>query len=164
MGQQIAIGALTFGIGFTALVFVFRIRSFKEVIRRGREDRAAEDERPPRGPRPARGRGAGPGELSGAGLGPEALARLAHEDHGLREDEPHGLQQVLGLLLGVALEVEPLDPATLISTASLIALSAHATFWAPCICSANSPMRRRSSSGSPKRPPKGIFRGHVSRV
>src|SRR4051794_39278840 len=38
------------------------------------------------------------------------------------------------------------------STASLIALSAHATFCAPCICSANSAMRRRSSSGSPKRP------------
>src|ERR671915_459257 len=46
-------------------------------------------------------------------------------------------------------------PATVMSTASLIALSAHATRWAPCICSANSPMRRRSSSGSPKRPPNG---------
>src|SRR3954463_13029180 len=46
-------------------------------------------------------------------------------------------------------------PATLMSTASLIALSAHATRCAPCICSANSAMRRRSSSGSPKRPPKG---------
>jgi uncharacterized membrane protein YbhN (UPF0104 family) len=44
VGQQIAIGALTFGIGFTALVFIFRIRSFKEAIRRGREDRAAEDD------------------------------------------------------------------------------------------------------------------------
>jgi uncharacterized membrane protein YbhN (UPF0104 family) len=42
VGQQIAIGALTFGIGFTALVFIFRVRSFKEVIRRGREDRADE--------------------------------------------------------------------------------------------------------------------------
>jgi uncharacterized membrane protein YbhN (UPF0104 family) len=42
VGQQIAIGALTFGIGFAALVFIFRVRSFKEVIRRGREDRAAE--------------------------------------------------------------------------------------------------------------------------
>src|SRR5262245_210205 len=43
--------------------------------------------------------------------------------------------------------------ATVISTASLIALSAHATFWAPCICSPSSSMRRRSSSGSPNRPP-----------
>jgi uncharacterized membrane protein YbhN (UPF0104 family) len=41
VGQQIAIGALTFGIGFAALVFIFRVRSFKEVVRRGREDRAA---------------------------------------------------------------------------------------------------------------------------
>src|SRR5687767_13628877 len=42
VGQQIAIGALTFGIGFTALVFIFRVRSFKEVIARGHEDRAAD--------------------------------------------------------------------------------------------------------------------------
>jgi uncharacterized membrane protein YbhN (UPF0104 family) len=42
VGQQIAIGALTFGIGFASLVFIFRVRSFKEVIGRGREDRAAE--------------------------------------------------------------------------------------------------------------------------
>jgi uncharacterized membrane protein YbhN (UPF0104 family) len=49
VGQQIAIGALTFGIGFAALVFIFRVRSFKEVVQRGREDRAAE--RRPR-PRP----------------------------------------------------------------------------------------------------------------
>ena len=42
VGQQIAIGALTFGIGFAALVFVFRVRSFKEVIALGRKDREAE--------------------------------------------------------------------------------------------------------------------------
>jgi uncharacterized membrane protein YbhN (UPF0104 family) len=42
VGQQIAIGALTFGIGFAALVFVFRVRSFKEAMRLGQEDRAAE--------------------------------------------------------------------------------------------------------------------------
>src|SRR4051794_5278763 len=41
------------------------------------------------------------------------------------------------------------------STASLIALSAQATFCAPCMDSANSSMRRRSSSGSPNRPPNG---------
>ena len=44
VGQQIAIGALTFGIGFGALVGIFRVRSFKEAIRRGRDDRAAEDQ------------------------------------------------------------------------------------------------------------------------
>ena len=46
VGQQIAIGALTFGIGFTALVFIFRVRSFKEVIARGREDREADQAQP----------------------------------------------------------------------------------------------------------------------
>ena len=50
VGQQIAIGALTFGIGFTALVFIFRVRSFKEVVARGREDRAAEAGRRSPGP------------------------------------------------------------------------------------------------------------------
>jgi uncharacterized membrane protein YbhN (UPF0104 family) len=45
VGQQIAIGALTFGIGFAALAFIFRVRSFKEAIRLGREDRAAEEGR-----------------------------------------------------------------------------------------------------------------------
>ncbi len=44
VGQQIAIGALTFGIGFASLVFIFRVRSFKEAIRLGREDRAAEQQ------------------------------------------------------------------------------------------------------------------------
>jgi uncharacterized membrane protein YbhN (UPF0104 family) len=46
VGQQIAIGALTFGIGFAALVFIFRVRSFKEVIARGREDREADRAQP----------------------------------------------------------------------------------------------------------------------
>ena len=41
VAQQIAIGALTFGIGFVSLIFIFRVRSFKEVIARGQEDRAA---------------------------------------------------------------------------------------------------------------------------
>ena len=42
VGQQIALGAFTFGVGFLALFAVFRVRSFKEIIARGREDRAAE--------------------------------------------------------------------------------------------------------------------------
>jgi glycosyltransferase 2 family protein len=45
VGQQIAIGALTFGIGFGALVFIFRIRSFKEAIALGREDRETDRSR-----------------------------------------------------------------------------------------------------------------------
>jgi uncharacterized membrane protein YbhN (UPF0104 family) len=46
VGQQIAIGALTFGIGFVGLFFIFRIRSFKEVIALGREDRAKDGTEP----------------------------------------------------------------------------------------------------------------------
>ena len=94
VGQQIAIGVLTFGIGFAALVFIFRVRSFKEAIRARARGREAE-------PRPRERPGL-------RALGAEALARLAHEDHGLREHHAHRLEQVLGLLLGVALEVEPL--------------------------------------------------------
>jgi hypothetical protein len=47
VGQQIAIAAFSFGVGFLALVFVFRIRSFREVIRRGQADRDAEREGAP---------------------------------------------------------------------------------------------------------------------
>jgi uncharacterized protein (TIRG00374 family) len=46
VGQQIAIAALTFGIGFGALVFLFGIRSFKEVVAQGRAARTAEQEQP----------------------------------------------------------------------------------------------------------------------
>jgi len=42
VGQQIAIGAASFAVGFGALVFIFRFRSFKEVIAAGREARGAE--------------------------------------------------------------------------------------------------------------------------
>jgi uncharacterized protein (TIRG00374 family) len=42
VGQQIAIAAWTFGLGFLSIAVVFKIRSFKEVIRRGKEDRDAD--------------------------------------------------------------------------------------------------------------------------
>ena len=42
VGQQIVIAALTAGVGFLALIVIFRFRSFKEVIHAGRADRAAE--------------------------------------------------------------------------------------------------------------------------
>ena len=45
VGQQIAIGAWTLLVGFLALFFIFRIRSFKEAIRQGREHREAENQR-----------------------------------------------------------------------------------------------------------------------
>ena len=40
VGQQIAIAALTFAIGLAAVVWIFRFRSFKEVIAAGRASRA----------------------------------------------------------------------------------------------------------------------------
>ncbi len=44
VGQQIAIAVLTFCIGLAAVVWIFRFRSFKEVIRAGRASRQAEAE------------------------------------------------------------------------------------------------------------------------
>ena len=44
VGQQIVIAALTAGVGFLALIVIFRFRSFKEVIHAGRADRAADRE------------------------------------------------------------------------------------------------------------------------
>src|SRR3954453_8084415 len=42
VGQQIAIAALTFAIGLAAVVWIFKFRSFKEVIAAGRAQREAE--------------------------------------------------------------------------------------------------------------------------
>ena len=42
VGQQIVIAVLTAGIGLFAVLFIFRFRSFKEVIHAGRSDRAGE--------------------------------------------------------------------------------------------------------------------------
>jgi uncharacterized membrane protein YbhN (UPF0104 family) len=43
VGQQIAIAVFSLGIGFAALFFIFRFRSFKAVIAAGKEHRAAEE-------------------------------------------------------------------------------------------------------------------------
>jgi uncharacterized membrane protein YbhN (UPF0104 family) len=45
VGQQIATAATSFGLGLAAVFFIFRFRSFKEVIRAGRADEAREKER-----------------------------------------------------------------------------------------------------------------------
>ncbi len=42
VGQQIAIAAFMFGLGFASIVWIFRFRSFKEVIAAGRASRDAE--------------------------------------------------------------------------------------------------------------------------
>jgi uncharacterized membrane protein YbhN (UPF0104 family) len=47
VGQQIAIAAFTFGAGFAALVFIFKFRSFKEVIAQGRASRTEEPKEEP---------------------------------------------------------------------------------------------------------------------
>ena len=43
VGQQIAIAVFTFCVGFGALVFIFNIRSFKQVIAQGRAARSKEE-------------------------------------------------------------------------------------------------------------------------
>jgi uncharacterized membrane protein YbhN (UPF0104 family) len=47
VGQQIAIAAFTFAVGFAALVFIFRIRSFKEVIAQGQAARRSDEQAAP---------------------------------------------------------------------------------------------------------------------
>jgi uncharacterized membrane protein YbhN (UPF0104 family) len=42
VGQQIAIAALSVGLGFVAIVFIFKFRSFREVIAAGREAHEAD--------------------------------------------------------------------------------------------------------------------------
>lgn len=46
VGQQVAIGGFSFALGFAALVGIFRIRSFKQVIAHGRAARRAEGDAP----------------------------------------------------------------------------------------------------------------------
>ena len=91
VGQQIAIAVFTFCVGFGALVFIFNIRSFKQVIAQGRAARSKEEAQEP-----------------AAGLG-KPLARLAHQRDGLGEDGRHHRADLLGLLLGVALQVDAVD-------------------------------------------------------
>jgi uncharacterized protein (TIRG00374 family) len=43
VGQQIAIGAFSLGVGFIALLTIFRFRSFRDAIAQGRQSRAADE-------------------------------------------------------------------------------------------------------------------------
>jgi uncharacterized membrane protein YbhN (UPF0104 family) len=61
VGQQIVIAATTLAVGFVALVAIFRIRSFKEAIRLGRDER----EREQAAQRAAAAAGDGPGVAEG---------------------------------------------------------------------------------------------------
>jgi uncharacterized protein (TIRG00374 family) len=58
VGQQLAIAAISFGLGRAAVIFIFRFRSFKEVIHAGRAAEAEEKEgRVSSGPVAPRARG-----------------------------------------------------------------------------------------------------------
>ena len=46
VGQQVAIAAAQLALGFGALTLVFRTRDWREIVRRGREERAAEEAAP----------------------------------------------------------------------------------------------------------------------
>jgi uncharacterized membrane protein YbhN (UPF0104 family) len=61
VGQQIATAVTSFGLGLAAVFFIFRFRSFKEVIRAGRADEEREKERRagPANPDPAAPRARG---------------------------------------------------------------------------------------------------------
>ena len=89
--------------------------------------------------------------LTGAAALGEAFAGLADQRHGLGKRTRIASRTCIACssLLPVSSR-RPIE-ATVISTASLIALSAQATRWEDCICSESSSMRARNSSGSPKR-------------
>jgi len=71
VGQQIAIAAFTATVGLAAVVFIFRFRSFKEVISAGRASRDAEREQ-----QAAAERGEGAGEPVEDGEGATAVRRV----------------------------------------------------------------------------------------
>jgi uncharacterized protein (TIRG00374 family) len=71
VGQQIAIAAFTATVGLAAVVFIFRFRSFKEVISAGRASRDAEREQ-----QRADERGEGAGELVEDDEGATAVRRV----------------------------------------------------------------------------------------
>ncbi len=128
VGQQIAIAAFTASVGLASIIFIFRFRSFKEVIAAGRASQEAEkeaelegrdphehedepfasDEEPPdpederakRRARRARARPAGRPLL-------KALAGLADQGDRLGKDQRHDGADLLRLGLGVSLDVDP---------------------------------------------------------
>ena len=125
VGQQIAIAVSTFAIGFGALVWIFRFRSFKEVIAAGGGPR-----------RGGRGRGLG-----------EALARLAHQRTASGKTVAITARICWACCSVVPWMLMRLIAATVMSTASLIALSAHATSARP----ASARPSPASGAGSPGR-------------
>ena len=139
VGQQIAIAAISLAVGFVALVTIFRFRSFKEVIRAGRDERAAE---------------AATRALS-VGLGYCSPWRASRTRVTASGKTIAMTERICSACFSTSpSRLTRLIAAIVRSTASLIALSAQAKRCWPCICSANSAIRRCSSSGSPNRPSK----------
>ena len=101
VGQQIVIAVSTLAVGFGALVSIFRIRSFKEAIRLGKEDRDAAKAA-------ERGRRGGSRPARTAPL-LQALTRLAHERDRVGEDHRHDRADLLGLLIDRSLDVDAVD-------------------------------------------------------
>jgi len=152
VGQQIAIAAFTASLGLAAIssssASGHSVKCSTPAARRGT----------PRGPPSANGntilsrtrttstaveertrrRGAA-GDPAGALL--KALSGLPHQRDRLREDQRDHGADLLGLRLRVACTLIRWTAATVMSTASLIALSAQTSFWLPDICSANSARR-----------------------
>ena len=93
-------------VGFAALFFIFRVRSFKEIIARGREDRAADKVARAGGLAGARRRGpaaqpAPPLRAAGSAGTGRAAHQVAHQEVGL---VGHG-----GLELGIDVDLEVAD-------------------------------------------------------
>ena len=135
VGQQIAIAAIDVRRRLRALVFIFRFRSFKEVIAAGRAS-ATRRRRRPSGRSPLRPWRASRTSVTASGKTVAITERICWACCSV---VPWMLTRLIA--------------ATVMSTASLIALSAQASVWAACICSAISCMRRWKS-GSLKKPPK----------
>ena len=114
VGQQIAIAATTFGIGFAAIVYIFRFRSFKEVIAHGRESRDG-------------------GTTAGAGRGPTRGPARASRTSVTASGKTTAITWRIcwACCSGVPWTLIRSIAATVMSTASLMALSAQARLWAP---------------------------------
>ena len=155
-GQQIAIAAFNVAAALIALFYMAGTTDFRSIIRRGREDEQTGRRSGPARPTPAKTRRN------------RCAPRLRRDPRAprARASRPRGRSCRIASRICVACSSDEPDrsivwiAATVMSTASLIALSAQATRCAPCICSANSPSRRCRSSGSPNMPPNGIGAFH----
>ena len=139
VGQQIAIASVSLAVGFGALFFVFGFRSFRDVADGGpRASRSGETGR--RGADLAAQRRPWRASRTSVTASGKTVAIVARICSACSAVVPCTLIRLIA--------------ATVMSTASLIALSAQASDCWLESCSANSAMRFCSSSGSPNMSPK----------